>query len=98
TEQVLGGNPVNPPASNEPNSGSLTEQFLGNNTLYKDDGGDTTTAKPGFLSGFGSGVGDVVHTVASGIGFLDRLINSDAKVDLDSGTVKITGPGNDRYN
>lgn len=55
--------------------------------------GDTL---PNIISGTKQGVNDIANSVGTGIGFFDQLLNSDAKVNLDTGQVEVTGKGAER--
>src|SRR6266851_80489 len=43
------------------------------------------------IKGFGKGALDVGNTIGQGVEFLDQLINSNAKVNFDTGKVEVSG-------
>ena len=101
-EQYLSGDTSN--IKSEPvEQGSLTDKYLSltpaeiaAERVRKGVYGHKGNTLSDIVAGGKQGVSDVANTVGKGIGFFDQLINSNAKVNLDTGQVEISGPGAER--
>src|SRR5216683_127853 len=94
------------PIAEEPitESSSLRDQYLNSQSAAEAAAERTRSSVIGhqgnsteeLIKGFGKGALDVGNTIGQGVEFLDQLINSDAKVNFDTGKVEVSGSGVER--